>query len=302
MKFQLLIATFAALATALPTTIEKRQEVGIISSEYSQLGCRPVIFFFARGSGEIGNLGVVVGQPTGNALKTALGPTKVAVEGVDYGALLGTNLLPGGADFPGIAIMRKLFEDAASKCPDSIIVAGGYSQGAALVHHAVEKLSPSTMSKIAAVVTYGDARKVQDNGRIPNFPTEKFMTICNDGDEVCHGTLKVLKPHLDYTRRVPEAVTFLVEKIKAAGISSQGDQELLTDEQTPPWPNEHEDEYHRHIDAKELSSHSWIVLKAGPPPSRQKEIGSGSKRVQKSKEQQNISPTDAEVGTDTLSP
>ncbi|KAF3911156.1 Cutinase [Arthrobotrys entomopaga] len=216
MKFQILASSFIALAAA--AAIDKRQDVGLISEEYTLSGCRPVIFFFARGSAEAGNMGAIVGQPTGNGLKKAFGEDRVAVQGVDYGALLSTNLLPGGADFPGIAKMGSLLNEAASKCPDSIIVAGGYSQGAALVHRAVEKLSSTTMDKIAAIVTFGDAQNTQDGGRIPNFPTEKFHTICNDGDEVCHGTLKVLKPHLDYTRRVPEALSFFVEKIKAAGL------------------------------------------------------------------------------------
>ncbi|KAK6531870.1 hypothetical protein TWF694_003035 [Orbilia ellipsospora] len=220
MKFQIIFSSLAALAAAAAISqVDSRQDVGFIASEYTHSGCRPVIFFFARGSAEIGNLGAVVGRPTGNELKKVFGENTVAVQGIDYGALLSTNLLPGGADFPGIGIMRSLLKDAASKCPKSIIVVGGYSQGAALVHRAVEKLDATTMAKIAGIITFGDAQNTQDHGRIPNFPTEKTKIICNEGDEICNGTLKVLRPHLDYTRRVPEAVDFLVNKIKAAGLS-----------------------------------------------------------------------------------
>jgi hypothetical protein len=39
------------------TVIEERQSTtGITSNEYTQLGCRNVIFFFARGSTEVGNM------------------------------------------------------------------------------------------------------------------------------------------------------------------------------------------------------------------------------------------------------
>jgi len=223
MKFQLFVAAFAALAAAAPTPADGelaiRQSVGITANEYTRSGCKPVIFFFARGSTEVGNMGSTVGPPTGNGLKSAFGSSRVAVEGIDYAALLSTNFLPGGADPAGIAEMRALFNDAASKCPDSILVGGGYSQGAALVHRAVENLSTAVKAKIAGLVTFGDTQNLQDGGRIPNFPREKLLVICNLGDAVCAGTLTILPAHLDYVRRVPEAVSFLTARIRAAGLS-----------------------------------------------------------------------------------
>ena len=76
--------------------------------------------------------------------------------------------------------------------------------------------SAAVKAKIAGAVTYGDTRKQQDNNRIPNFPTEKTKIICNTGDLVCSGTLTITSAHLDYVRRVPEAVTFLVGRVNAA--------------------------------------------------------------------------------------
>jgi hypothetical protein len=70
--------------------------------------------------------GSTVGPPTGEGLKRAFGGGNVAVEGIDYAALLSTNFLPGGADLSGIREMRDLFNDAASRCPTSILVGGGY--------------------------------------------------------------------------------------------------------------------------------------------------------------------------------
>jgi cutinase len=40
--------------------------------------------------------------------------------------LLSTNFNVGGADFAGIREMEDLFKDAASKCPNSILLGGGY--------------------------------------------------------------------------------------------------------------------------------------------------------------------------------
>ncbi|RDI77214.1 hypothetical protein Vi05172_g12770 [Venturia inaequalis] len=211
--FALLLSTFAYAAPIL----EERQSTGTTANEYTRSGCKDIIFFFARGSTEVGNMGSSVGPPTADGIKSAFGSSRVAVEGVDYGALLSTNFNPGGADYAGISEMKSLFQDAASKCPNSAIVAGGYSQGAALVHRAIENLSSSVKDKIVGVVTYGDTQNLQDGGQIPNFPRAKVLVICNTGDAVCAGTLTILAPHLDYVRRVPEAVSFLNGKLTAAG-------------------------------------------------------------------------------------
>ncbi|PVH72405.1 carbohydrate esterase family 5 protein [Cadophora sp. DSE1049] len=219
MKTQsLIVSVLAGIATASPLALEVRQStnVGITANEYTRGGCKDVIFFFARGSTEVGNMGSTVGPPTGEGLKSAFGGNSVAVEGIDYAAALSTNFLPGGADPAGIREMRDLFVDAAAKCPNSILVGGGYSQGAALCHRAIENLPQGVKDQIAGVVTYGDTQNLQDRGQIPNFPKDKVLVICNTGDAVCQGTLTILAPHLDYVRRVPEAVSFLTGKIRAA--------------------------------------------------------------------------------------
>lgn len=77
-----------------------------------------------------GSQGSTVGPPTGEGLKRAFGGNNVAVEGIDYAAALSTNFLPGGADPAGIREMRDLFVDASAKCPDAILVGGGYRYGA----------------------------------------------------------------------------------------------------------------------------------------------------------------------------
>lgn len=46
---------FAALVLAAPLD-ERQTQVGSTSSEFSRGGCKPIIFFFARGSTEAGNM------------------------------------------------------------------------------------------------------------------------------------------------------------------------------------------------------------------------------------------------------
>jgi cutinase len=106
--------------------------------------------------------------------------------------------------------------DMASKCPNSVIVAGGYSQGAAVNHRAIEDLPANVQDQIAGVVLYGDTQKKQDNEQIPNFPREKVQIICQLGDAVCNGVLTVLPAHLTYGVRADEGVEFLTTQIRSA--------------------------------------------------------------------------------------
>ncbi|KAL0931553.1 cutinase precursor [Colletotrichum truncatum] len=204
---------------ALPTE-DKRQlgSVGSTANEFKTGGCKDIIFVWARGSTEIGNMGTVVGPPVANRLKKAF--SSVAVQGVDYGARLDTNFLPGGADPAGISEMESILKNIASKCPQSIVVTGGYSQGAAVNHRAIEDLPEAQKNQIVGVVTFGDTQFRADNGQIPNFPKDKIKIICasNPRDTVCDGNLgaAILAPHLSYGANAGEGADFLISKIKAA--------------------------------------------------------------------------------------
>ncbi|KAI6842963.1 hypothetical protein KC367_g3914 [Hortaea werneckii] len=72
MKFTAALLSLAACVTAAPVTelIERQLgAVGTTANELSVGSCRDIIFIFARGSTEIGNLGGSVGPPTCNGLK-----------------------------------------------------------------------------------------------------------------------------------------------------------------------------------------------------------------------------------------
>lgn len=112
--------------------------------------------------------------------------------------------------------MQDTLNSMAQKCPDSVIVAGGYSQRAAVNHRAIEELDASVQDQVAGVVLYGDTQKQQDNNQIPNFPADKVKIICQTGDAVCRGQLVVLPAHLTYGSRADEGVEFLVQQVKGA--------------------------------------------------------------------------------------
>ncbi|KAK3947199.1 cutinase-domain-containing protein [Pseudoneurospora amorphoporcata] len=144
--------SLAALAFATPIPVsnepailgERQTQTGITSIEFTRLGCRPVIFLFARGSTEVGNMGSAPRPPSASRPRKA-----------------------------SLVEMKRLLNKAATDCPKSKIVVVGYSQGAALVHRAVEDMSEAVKNKIVAAVTYGDTQRLQDGGRIPNFPESK---------------------------------------------------------------------------------------------------------------------------------
>src|ERR1700712_2254137 len=139
----------------------------------------------------------------------------IAIEGVTYGASIGGNMTPGGAEPGGVKNAQQLFTSAASKCPKAALVGGGYSQGAALMHRAIEALPKNVQDKIVAVVLYGDTKNKQDGGRIKNFPPEKTKIFCNKGDGVCGGGLNVNAGHMSYGDSFKPGADFIVSKLKA---------------------------------------------------------------------------------------
>ncbi|KAG9201208.1 hypothetical protein G6514_005937 [Epicoccum nigrum] len=228
--FSLLTLVVAAAATPVVIPASKSAVVAtrqlvfdrtsLTENEFSSIfgGCKDVIFVWARGSTELGNMGSIIGQPLGDELRREYG-SDLAIEGVDYAALLSTNYLPGGTDILAELEMRGILEDINRRCPASVIVCGGYSQGAAVNHRAIEDLSTAVKNQIAGVVTFGDTQNRADNQQIPNFPKDKIKIFCGGviRDTVCDGNLAgaVLAPHLSYGRNAEEAGRFLIGKINA---------------------------------------------------------------------------------------
>ncbi|KAF2433044.1 cutinase-domain-containing protein [Tothia fuscella] len=220
MKY-LALTCLASVALAAPSMVIERRQApagGDTSpttlSEFTKGGCKGTILIFSRGTGEPSNLGLL-GRAVARELKKVLPDT--AVEGVNYSAGVGGNLTPQGADAAGIKMGSDLFKSAAAKCPNAVLLGGGYSQGAALQHRVVEALPKSIQDRIAAVVLYGDTKNKQDGGKIKNFPADKVKIFCNANDGVCGGGLSVNAGHLAYnaeTHFIPGA-SFMKGKVDA---------------------------------------------------------------------------------------
>lgn len=140
------------------------------------------------------------------------------VQGVGgpYEAELAPNLLPAGTDRDSIDEGKRLFTLANTKCPDSAVVAGGYSQGTAVVANAVSELDSAIQDQIKGVVLFGYTKNEQNDRSIPNFPTDKTEIYCRTTDAVCNGSLFILPAHFLYsTDARVNAPRWLIQQINA---------------------------------------------------------------------------------------
>ncbi|KAF3766275.1 family 5 carbohydrate esterase [Cryphonectria parasitica EP155] len=219
----LTILTGLSVVGAAPAKIEGRQQE-TTSNDLKDGACKPVTFIMARGSTEVGNMGEIPGPPTCADLKQQLGADQVACQGVGtedgYPAALSPNFLPKNTDDTSIAAATTIMNLAATKCPDTTMLVGGYSQGSAVMDNAIQGLPANMQSKIAGVVLFGYTRNAQDNAQVPGYPQAQTKIFCAPGDLVCDNTLTITPAHLSYAANAPEAATFLASMIQNNGTTA----------------------------------------------------------------------------------
>ncbi|OSS47516.1 hypothetical protein B5807_07458 [Epicoccum nigrum] len=182
----------------------------------SSAACPKTIFIWARASGEIGNMGSSAGPIVARRLDAKYGASNVWVQGVGgpYTAGLAENALPAGTTAAAIGEAQRLFNLAASKCPGTPVVAGGYSQGTAVISNAITGLSTAVQDQIKGVVLFGYTKNLQNRGAIPGFPSSKTKVFCFSTDWVCYGTLVVGYSHFLYAGEAAlEAPRFLIAQV-----------------------------------------------------------------------------------------
>lgn len=180
-------------------------------------------------SNSIGNVGLYTGPSFFTALRNYInGTSTMAVQGVPYPASIG-GFLAGGSPL-GSNVMADLANKTASACPNTKIIMSGYSQGAQVVHNAMQKVAAMSnttatpnntnvdvASRISSVVLFGDPR----NGTaVPGIDQARVLSLCNAQDNICaKGGDKITLDHLTYNRNAPQAAMFVMQK-SALGLMS----------------------------------------------------------------------------------
>jgi cutinase len=167
--------TILAAAGVIATTVSGT--VGIPMAAAAP--CPDVQVFFARGTDEPPGLGQV-GDVFVQQIRDRTG-RDVAASAVNY---------PAHQDIgPGVNDLTAQLNSIGSRCPNTRIVVGGYSLGAAVTNRVLnDQLAPGVDDRIAAVVLFGNASRLLD---VPLAPgpqfADRFLDVCNPGDPICSG-------------------------------------------------------------------------------------------------------------------
>jgi cutinase len=203
-----LLLVLAALAAAVPT---------VTSAPANAAPCPDVEVVFARGTNEPPGLGSV-GGPLVDDLRTRVAPRTVDGAAVDY---------PASNDFSnstpaGIEAARSLIETIASSCPNTKMVLGGYSQGAAVIEGATNETSPQIANRVAASALFGTPRTSFANmlaGRpLPELAPQyaaNSIDQCNQADPICWEGGADMGAHVSYVQsgKVSQAADFAASKL-----------------------------------------------------------------------------------------
>jgi len=162
--------------------------------------CSDVDVVFARGTTEPPGVGGVGGSFV-NSLRSRLGGRAVSVYPVNYPASnsFGSSI-PAGANDTSAHV-----QSMAANCPNTRMVLGGYSQGAAVMDVSTTQMPPGVANHVAAVAVFGNPSASGSFVRtsasaIPTIgPLYRSKTIdmCMPGDPICTRGVS-MGPHGQY--------------------------------------------------------------------------------------------------------
>lgn len=173
------VVSFGALVTAVP-----------YAPAANASGCNDIEVVFARGTSELPGIGRV-GESFVEDLRTRVGNRSVGAYAVNYPASYDFRTAADGANDASAYI-----QNIVNTCPDTKLVLGGYSQGAAVIDIITSvpfpaigftnPLPPEMADRIAAVAVFGNptAKVGLPLTSSPVYGT-RAIDLCNTGDPVC---------------------------------------------------------------------------------------------------------------------
>jgi cutinase len=188
------------------------------------LGCSDVEVVFARGTGEPVGVGRE-GQAFVDALKHDLRGHSVGVYAVNYPASYDFMQATDGANDASAHV-----QGTVAACPDTKIVLGGYSQGAAVIDFITaapgplfgftNAMPPEVADHVAAVAVLGNpsARIGQPLTTLSPLYGPKAIDLCNGADPVCSvGDDRAAHSQYVEVGMTSQAAAFAADRVKAAG-------------------------------------------------------------------------------------
>ena len=171
--------------------------------------CPDVEVIFARGTGEPPGVGGV-GQSFVDSLRSQAGGRSVAVYPVNYAASgdFTDTMAFAQTVVDGIRDAGARVQSTAANCPNTRIVLGGYSQGAAVAGFVTsaevppgvpaafvpQPLPPEVANHVAAVALFGKPSEAWTSQygappiAIGSLYASKTTQLCAEGDTICDGT------------------------------------------------------------------------------------------------------------------
>ena len=176
--------------------------IGPLASPAGADGCNDIEVVFARGTGEAPGIGRV-GQAFVDSLRGKVGNRSIGTYGVNYPATYDFLAAADGANDASAFI-----QNVVNNCPDTRLVLGGYSQGAAIIDvitsvpfPAVGFTNPlpaNVPDRVAALAVFGNpTAKVGLPLTSSPLYGARAIDLCNAGDPVCSGGDSV-PAHRDY--------------------------------------------------------------------------------------------------------
>lgn len=188
-----------------------------VAPEAMAAPCPDVEVVFARGTTEPAGVGGTGGAFV-EALRSQLGSRSLGVYAVNY---------PASNDFDsstpaGARDAADHIRATAANCPNTRMVLGGYSQGAAVIDMATGQLPPEVADRVAAVADFGGPRSTFAD-RLSPGPSPviapayagKLIDLCVPNDPICFQGGWDMGAHAAYVRNgmVNQAAAFAAGRV-----------------------------------------------------------------------------------------
>jgi cutinase len=180
--------------------------------------CSDVEMVFARGTTEPPGVGGV-GQAFADSLRSQAGGRSVGVYAVNYPATDNfSSSVPAG-----VLDASAHVQSTAENCPNTRMVLGGYSQGAAVIDVVTTQMPPEVADHVAAVAVFGNPSPAGSlsrrlwAGALPGIGPlylPKTIDLCVPGDPICTEGVS-MGPHVQYVQSgmASQAATFAAGRL-----------------------------------------------------------------------------------------